>query len=735
MIRLGLKLTLQSGRAARGRLLATMAGVALSTCLLLLVLAALNGLGNRDERRAWLDSGPENLAPSVDESSTDPLLWDLSFDSFGEQPIYRITLAALGPNAPLPPGMSNLPGPDEYYLSPALADLVRDTAPAELGDRFKGTQVGIVPDEALQTPDMLVAMQGVTAAELRPVPFVQEIRSFETDSPPYARAIQIMLAVGAIGLLFPIFVFIGTAARLAASTREQRFAALRLVGATPRQVNRLAAVEAVLAAGAGSVIGVLLYVVARHYASAISIFGGSFFPSDLAISWFILLLVATLIPAGSVLVSIRALRRVQVSPLGVRHQVSSSSPRVWRLVPLVAGFAVLAIPLGLAEGASLPDDLIALVVLGGFGLTALGIVLAGPWLTMIASRLLARFARGGATLIAARRMADNPTATFRSVSGRVLAVFVVSIFTGVATSIMQSREAGEPGGFPPDAFMITFLVDDQDVTLPSLAKLTQGLSDDPGVNAIVPLYVAPGIPELAQGLPRQSLVACADVPRLDLGSCTGTEQGYALVPAIRWFGGATLTPGQWDPIEANPDDVRGLPLQALMIRTNGEARVLERVRTTIVRLSPPGRGPVSYLDVNDIARPLILELQRLAYAGVAGSVFVAGCSLTVAMAAGILERKRAFSLLRLAGMPIRSLQMVVVLESTIPLIAASLLSAGLGLAVADLLLRILDGTTLHPPTAGYYGIVAISLTLALAILSTTLPLMRRVTSLDATRFE
>ena len=61
-----------------------------------------------------------------------------------------------------------------------------------------------------------------------------------------------MLGVTAVALLFPVLVFIGTATRLSAARREQRFAAMRLVGATPRQISVVAAVESTVAAVAGT---------------------------------------------------------------------------------------------------------------------------------------------------------------------------------------------------------------------------------------------------------------------------------------------------------------------------------------------------------------------------------------------------------------------------------------------------------------------------------------------------
>ncbi|WP_431951793.1 hypothetical protein [Actinacidiphila sp. bgisy167] len=52
-------------------------------------------------------------------------------------------------------------------------------------------------------------------------------------------------------LLLPVFAFLGQCTRIGALRREHRLAALRLSGATPRQVRRIAALETGAAGGLG----------------------------------------------------------------------------------------------------------------------------------------------------------------------------------------------------------------------------------------------------------------------------------------------------------------------------------------------------------------------------------------------------------------------------------------------------------------------------------------------------
>src|SRR5204862_6196708 len=139
---------------------------------------------------------------------------------------------------------------------------------AELGDRYPGRQVGTIGDDALASPDSLVIIVGHRAAELAQAPFARQIRSFETAAQgapgdAHPGRMQLILAVVAGALLIPVLIFIGAATRLSAARREQRFAAMRLVGATPRQVSIIAAVEAVVAAVVGVAVGFVMFFALR----------------------------------------------------------------------------------------------------------------------------------------------------------------------------------------------------------------------------------------------------------------------------------------------------------------------------------------------------------------------------------------------------------------------------------------------------------------------------------------
>ncbi len=151
-----------------------------------------------------------------------------------------------------------------------------------------------------------------------------------------------------------------------------------------------------------------------------------------------MLLVVIGVPIAAVVSARVALRRVQISPLGVSRRASSAPPRIVRIIPLLVGVAMLAYFDAAGKPGSNGSQLLELLV--GFVLILVGLVLAGPWFTTAGSRLMAKRSSRPATLIAGRRLLDNPKAAFRFISGLVIALFVTSAAIGALSSISRRQQ-------------------------------------------------------------------------------------------------------------------------------------------------------------------------------------------------------------------------------------------------------------------------------------------------------
>ena len=100
---------------------------------------------------------------------------------------------------------------------------------------------------------------------------------------------------------------------------------MRLVGATPRQVSVVSAVESSVAAILGTAGGFGLFYALRPAIAAISFTGAPFFTSDLSLNLADVLAVAVGVPVAAAVAALIALRRVQMSPLGVTRRVDAQA--------------------------------------------------------------------------------------------------------------------------------------------------------------------------------------------------------------------------------------------------------------------------------------------------------------------------------------------------------------------------------------------------------------------------
>lgn len=747
MIRLGLRLTLGSGREAALRVLVTAAAVALGVGLLLLALAGVNALQAQTDRGAWLNAGSQALASSPVSKHSGELWWLSSTDEFDNQAIDRVDLATTGPNAPVPPGLARLPGPGEYYASPALTNLLRSVPTSELADRYPGRQIGTIGAAGLPSPNSLVVVIGHTAHQLARVPGAAEISTIpRTAASCYmcqstigsGPVLKFILAGGAVALLLPVLILIATASRLSAARREERFAAMRLVGATPHQISVVSAVEAIVASVVGVGAGFALYFVFRPLLSHVPFTGAPFSPGDLSLNWIDLMLTIVGVPVAAVVSARLALRRVQIAPLGAQRRTAPRAPRVVRIIPLLAGVALLAYFDEAGKPAAVQGQLLEL--LAGFVLLIVGLVLAGPWITTAGARLMARQANGPSTLIAGRRLLDDPKAAFRFVSGLVIALFVTSAVIGALSSVSAATSTGGQGaGYSTLAdtfcsFSTSNCASSAEVASVSRSMVKE-LNATPGVRAVTLVHQSSPQGQLG---PSRGLVSCDELARTPaIGKCapgaTTASIGYFFSHPLGHNAHASTT--VWPSADLSKADVARLPIDAVVVQTDGSSRAIEEARTALERAFPFQGTPVTIESLKPGTARLLTMIQDMTDVVIVASLIIAACSLAVNIVAGLSERKRPFSLLRLTGVSTALLHRVVTLESALPLLLVAAVSIVVGLVSAALYLHSQVGIAFSIPGATYWGTVVGGLVASLAIIASTFPVLNRTTGPEVARNE
>ncbi|MEW2165722.1 FtsX-like permease family protein [Streptomyces sp. NPDC007084] len=339
-------------------------------------------------------------------------------------------------------------------------------------------------------------------------------------------------------LLMPVLGFLGQCARVGAVHRDRRLAALRLAGATPAQVRRIAALETGLACLAGSAVTTAFAVryLGHRWSEP---------PVHLWVAWG---LIAVAVPVLGGLVGVFALRRVVASPLGLVRRTRPAAGRAPGAAVLVGAVTVFLIglvlvPRRLGGFETTRGFLVTVVVLTGLG--AVRAVGAGARLI---GRVLAERTGNPATLIAAERLRDDPWAGARTHAAVLLVTVVGTAFVGVREVLLDDLAGRDPRTLAADLAFYTTGVDLTGAAiLIALALALSGLA----------VGTAESLATRRRGLAAQ---VAAGVPRAVLGRALLLETALPLAPAVAVAGAGGFGIGLWYGLLVDGGTVPVLPL-------------------------------------------------------------------------------------------------------------------------------------------------------------------------------
>jgi hypothetical protein len=284
----------------------------------------------------------------------------------------------------------------------------------------------------------VVAFGVVTALVLTVVGGAQ---SFWTWTDDYAPVYQALAAIALVLLVVPLTNLGGAAARLSARRRDERLSTLRLLGVTPMGVSVATVIESVLVAAAGAVAGAVVHLATAPLVGLIPFRGTALGTDAVMLSPLSILAVVggvLLVAAGS---AVLGLRRVIVSPLGVRMRTTVSTVHWFRAI---IGISVLALVFVLVKVfpsvAGLAVTIIVLAALFAVALAVLNVI--GPWVLKVSASRQLRRAERADRLLAARLVLDSPKAAWRQVSGIAMASFM-AVFAGTGVALMNVMNSGE----------------------------------------------------------------------------------------------------------------------------------------------------------------------------------------------------------------------------------------------------------------------------------------------------
>ena len=716
------------GRQSMARLVLTSAAIALGIVLVCYFVSGVNGLLKRADR-AIINTAilqAKNAAPQQQQQDTTVKPLKVSNVQLGNLTKWRDkkidVLSLHGVEGSVQFAQLPTPASGEYYMSKALAEKVAQHPEDKIIDRFgKHTKyLGTIPDAYLQSPDSLMLIRGVSAEEVAATDKAAQSRGQSSYFTNIYQSV-IVLGVGGTILLFPIVMFVAVATQLGGVQREKRYAALRLIGATKKQVTRVILLESLIASIVGVVIGLVAFWLFQAPLQNFEMGGARFWPADLQLNWLQYLLIIALTLALTIGVSWRRMRRAQISPLGVaRTQEKVKKLRIWRVMPLAIGLGIFAwasTPAGhqwLYEQAD--SSLGAMMVLAaGVVLVMFGLVLAGGWLTNCIARWCARWARSGLVLIASKRIAVHSRAVFRSVSGVVLALFAGSFYlTAVSGIEMLSASSVNNNGYSQLKGNTAIIIGD---SLPQ--SMQQTLNRQQYIVNSAAVYP----------LEKGHAMRCSDLASYTEHTCPSGARPdqFAL---INFDAPVTKSVTLMDTVETKGNVNYLVTLQNAVDVDQLRGLVGERLQSA---------NPMWVVGGADSKRPainpVIKNFADLAYVGMGVTLFVAVASLIVSTNGGLLERRRSLFTLRLGGMKLSQLKRLVGFESLVPLVSVSLLSCAIGVWTGLVFISILP-TSLKPViTPLYCLIVGAGLAMAIVGIYIILPMIKKLTSPEANQTE
>lgn len=716
------RLVTAGSRGSRLRLVGIAAGITVGVMLLLLLWGASNGLTSRSERSTWTtlysSQAPVQLS-STTELADDQVAANTNTDHFKGHIITRVNVAATSGSVVRVPGVGHAPGPGSYFASPALVKLI-DSVPADqLGARY-GERTGVIADSALAGPDALVVVVGQAVPHIA----LADTATVVTHFAGYAFAsvtYRTMAIVGGIAILFPVLLLIGIVTELGAAARTERFATIRLIGATPRTAARIAAVETSVTALAGAMAGSLLAWLLAPLVARLSIDGGSFFAGDLHVDPITtLIIVAATVAAATAMAWYRTLK-AGIGPLGASRQRRERRPRILGLLPLLIGVAIMVVTT-IASITKQGFPRTDIILIAGFVLTSIGMITAGPILTSWVSRLARRNASNAAGVITMNRIRLHPRATFRAVSGLVIAVFMVSVFAAAITTVAHEAEPVADAHHLPLSTLVAQIAFSPSVTAEALSVESRSLERVPGVGQVAVGSVYSDKDGLIFTAPDAEALGLTAPP----GSAYVTVSGYLNNEPARIRAVDIADPGKLVPA-------------VLLIPTNGKQATIERARTAAevgeVPLYDTPSTRIEQVDSNLLTSAN--KYADLANLGILIATLISAVSLAVSTTASILDRKRVLGLLRLMGMPVSTLHRMIIAETALPLATVFAGCIGLGFLMAwTLIAGLTEGRrTIAWPDPAYYAVLGLSLVLALVAVLATFRTARHHTSTVATRFE
>ncbi len=735
--------------------------IMLATAILLSAMAFGNAVSEQMRRGAWKANLLYNNRNRFDgnlESLKGKTLAQLTVSGFGDYAIQELGIRQIDKDSPLLPNLSRQPGEKELFVSKSMMDLIKQNP--LLKERYLNYELKIaVPDSLLATPNQRWVIYRLpdeviynrtqstksSPLDLRIIDSEDIAKADEIMMTRTQLIINVFMALCGIGVCFPLLILVISATRVGMMQREQRYAALSLIGTSKRQINQIILAETLTFAGLAVLLGSGLYQLLKYTVLANLKLGDDvMFLSDFVITPVIFAAVIGLVLLIAIAVNWIALSKVKTSPLGVvKNQKKLRKPTVLGLLPMLIAIVGICVINQLGPEWFLKNsDSSMFYFIGIFVALMVGLLTSGSFLTYLIAKLIDRFSNRATSLMSSKRMQMFARPIFSSVSGVVLALFVGSFFITITASVkatyreiyseMSTAVALANTESNPNALRYTAnsKADFQIVLNKILAD--EKLSSDLLATKTLRHYYSENV--------YGNIYTCDEVAKFTRLSC---PSDYQSSDEVIFYNNHLANESKLVKLDADLLKAGTIEDQmwvaAFLFKDAQTAKDAILKIQNIIAVTMYETGQMGWLDTNDEAFDPLQGIEGLLHAIMAGTVMtilVAGFSLAVATIGAFFERKKSFYNLRLMGTDIKMLNRVVMIESFVPLALASLVAIVTGILTARYMLVVMSTKAIFAmPGADYFVTVVVSLLATVIIILSILPILKKITSFEENRSE
>ncbi|GAA2343242.1 FtsX-like permease family protein [Dactylosporangium salmoneum] len=746
-----------AGREGLLRTGLTALGVGLGVAVLLLAVAIP---GILDGRHARTDARDDLRYGDPPPKSDTTVLSLPIMSAYHDRQVSGRFLRAEGAHPVLPPGVTALPPDGSILVSPGLQQLFDSPEGAVLRERFPQPIAGTIGKEGLSGPNELY-FYGTRADLTADEDGVMRLQRYGSSSKgdPLSPVLLLLVVVIFVALLMPVAMFVAAATRFGGEQRDRRLAAVRLVGADTWMTRRIAAGEAVVSAALGVLAGAALFLLGRQFAERFELAGISVYASDIRPTPALAALIVVAVPLAALAMTLLAMRRVVVEPLGVvRKAVSRARRRIWwRLLLPLAGLGLLVPQM---RDKAVRVDLLPTAF--GIILLLLGVATLLPWLC---ERIVARLGTGGgvAWQIAIRRLQLGGDGALRAVNAvAVAAAGTIALQMIFAAAEGQNTRISQQDVTQAQAVMSAPLRGHALADVDAMLRASPGvtavhsyrqsyahLDDEHAFEVVVAdcatLRLLADLPGCADGDAFAVDPASFANPEMAGDNATGSagrqvDLGDGTVwtvpshlksarehrdPSGMDHDGILLTPS------VAPPDAEGRRVYALISVDLSNPDAVEHLRNAAMRIGPS--ADMSVLRSTDVDKTFA-SIRRGLFAGATVVLVLVGLSLLVGTLEQLRDRRRTLAALVAFGTRRSTMALSVLWQTLVPVALGLVVAAVLGLGLGAALLRIVSmPISLDWPGVGVVS--AISAAVVLLVTVASLPPLFRLMRPEGLRFE